>query len=312
VSLITRTPQVTVVVPTYRRPHMLAEALESILNGSYSDFEVLVANDGPEADLAVARAKFPDPRVTWLTRPDRLGMLANHVDAFRRARGEFIASLDDDDRWAPDLLSTLVPVLEHHADVSVAFADHFVVNADGVIDETRTDANSRRWGRAALTEGPHRPFLKLAVVDRSIPMQCAALFRRGALNLDDYPEPVGMCWDVWTAYLLARGGGTAWYVPKRLAFYRLHAGSSTAASRALNARAAIYCCERFLAGDELTAWRGNLKSWLVAAHARLATDLFRAGRRREGCWHARRASELVCGSPLSFVRAVIRRRKSPK
>jgi glycosyltransferase involved in cell wall biosynthesis len=301
-------PKVTVVVPTYRRPQMLAEALGSILHGSFADFEVLVANDGPEDDLEFARAEHPDPRVTWLTRPQRLGMLANHIDAFGRARGEFVTSLDDDDRWAPDMLSTLVPILDDHPDVSVAFADHSVVDAESVVDETLTEANSRRWGRAALAEGPHRPFLRLAVVDRSIPMQCAAVFRRSALDLADYPESVGMCWDVWTAYLLAKRGGTGWYVPKRLAYYRSHPSGSTLASRGPNARAAIYCAERFLDDPELSAWRSDLKAWLAAARIRLAAELLRERHILEGCAQAGRAATTVMSSPLSFKRLAVKRK----
>ena len=70
-------PRVSVVVPTYRRPQLLVEALGSILGGSYSDLEVLVVNDGVEDDLAPARSQYPDPRVRWITRPQRLGMLVN-------------------------------------------------------------------------------------------------------------------------------------------------------------------------------------------------------------------------------------------
>lgn len=301
-------PKVTVVVPTYRRPQMLAEALGSILGGSFADFEVLVVNDGPADDLELARVEYPDPRVIWITRPQRLGILANHVDAFRRARGEFLTNLDDDDRWAPDMLSTLVPILDDHPDVSVAFADHSIVDAEGVVDETLTEANSRHWGRAALTQGPHRPFLRLAVVDRSIPIQCAAVFRRSALTLDDYPESVGNYWDLWTAYLLAKQGATAWYVPERLAYYRSHPGGNTIVRRAANARAAIYCVERFLDDRELSAWRSQLKAWLAAARIRLAAELLCERRILEGCANVGGAAAIVLASPVNFTRLAVKRK----
>jgi glycosyltransferase involved in cell wall biosynthesis len=296
-------PRVTVVVPTYRRPRLLVEALESILGGSYSDFEVIVANDGAVDDLSTARARFPDPRVQWITRPERLGMLSNHVEAFGRARGEFIANLDDDDRWTPGLLASLVPVLERHPEVAVAFADHFVADAAGVVDEVRTDANSRRWGRATLSEGPHRPFKKLAAIDRSIPMACAAVFRRSALNLADYAEPLGTCWDVWTSYLLARDGGTAWYVPRRLAVYREHSAGVTVAGRASTARSAIYCWEQFLKDAALRPWTGDLKRTLAAAHFRLATELLRVGDIRGGYRHAQRSVLIGLTAPAHFIPA---------
>ena len=186
----------------------------------------------------------------------------------------------------------------------MAFADHFVADAAGVVDEVRTDANSRRWGRATLSEGPHGPFKKLAAIDRSIPIQCAAVFRRSALNLADYAEPVGTCWDVWTSYLLARSGGTAWYVPRRLAVYRAHAAGVTVAGRASTARAAIYCWEQFLEDAALKPWAGDLKRTLAVAHFRLARELLRAGDIGGGCVHVRRAVAIGLTVPAHFIPAV--------
>jgi glycosyltransferase involved in cell wall biosynthesis len=285
-------PRVTVVVPTYRRPLFLIEALGSILAGSYSDFEVLVVNDGAEDDLAPARSRFCDPRIRWMTRPQRLGMLENNVDAFRHARGEFIAHLDDDDLWAESMLSTLVPILERHPDVVLAFADHFVTDDAGVVDEAQSDANSRLWGRATLAEGIHRPFGRLAVVDRAIPLQCASVFRRSAISLAEYSGAIGGHWDTWTSYLLARSGGAAWYVPQRLAFYRRHAGSDWASDIDANLVSFSYCYERFLKDDTLAAWRAELTEELTAVQLRLATKLLRKGNTRDARRYARRAAVL--------------------
>jgi len=286
-------PRVSVIIPTYRRPELLVEAVGSVVGGTYTDLELLVLNDGPEEDLALARSRFPDPRIQWITRSRRLGFLANHLDGFRRARGEFVANLDDDDRWDEHLLERLVPILEHDPDLSVAFADHFVVDASGDVDEQRSIANSRRWGRAALAPGAHRPFIELALVDRAIAIQCAAVFRLRWLDLDDYDERIGSCWDLWTTYQLARGGAGAWYEPQRLAFYREHAGGISASGRETTARSAIYCWERWLADPSLARYRSRLARPLFAAHLRLAYELAGSGRPVEALRHTGRAAQLA-------------------
>jgi glycosyltransferase involved in cell wall biosynthesis len=283
------TPRVSVVVPTYRRPDFLLQTLASIFAGSYSDFEVLVANDGPADDVAAAQAQFPDERIRWLNRPARVGLRDNNIDGFRQARGEFIANLHDDDQWAPGFLSTLVPILESHPDVVVAFADHFIVDAHGAVDELSTETASQRWGRATLAEGVHDHFEKIAVVDQSIAIPCAAVFRRSAVNIADYPEEIGQCYDVWTAYLLARGGGSAWYVPERLAFYRQHAGSNTISGTASRARASVYFRQRILEDAALSSWKSVLKERLGADHRQLAAALVCDGALRESRLEARRA-----------------------
>jgi glycosyltransferase involved in cell wall biosynthesis len=299
---------VTVVVPTYRQPLFLIEALESILTGSYSDFEVLVVNDGAEDDLAPARSRLTDSRIRWITRPKRLGILANNVDAFRLARGEFIAHLDGDDRWAPGMLSTLVPIVERHPDVVVAFADHFVMDEAGVANEAESDVNSRVWGRATLAEGIHRSFGRLAVVDRSIPLMCAAVFRRSALRLGEYPEQVGCCWDIWTSHLLARGGGAAWYVPQRLAFYRWHAGNYSITQVEAALLDWIYCFEQFLKDDTLVASRADLKKQLSAAQFRLATRLLPLPPLHVEEWMRGDAGHLHRAFDLTLLPVVSRRR----
>jgi glycosyltransferase involved in cell wall biosynthesis len=290
VHAATDNPRVSVVVPTYRRPQMLIEALESILAGGYGDFEVIVANDGPEEDLAPARSRLTDPRIRWITNPSRLGMLDNNLTALRAARGEFVAHLDDDDRWAPEMLATLVPILEGHPEVVIAFADHYVTDPEGAVDAPASDENSRRWGRASLAEGLHRPFAHLAVIDRSIPLQCASLFRRSALRLDEYDTRVGSQWDTWTSYTLAREGAGAWYVPRRLAYYRVHAGSDTASGVDAIALSFIYTWGHFLRESPLRASRGAVRSQLAAVQFTLAMKLLREGDRRGGRYHAARAA----------------------
>jgi glycosyltransferase involved in cell wall biosynthesis len=292
VTPATDRPRVTVAIPTYKRPEMLAEALESVLGGTYQDFEVLVANDDPTDDLASLQARFGDPRIRWLARPENIGMLDNHLDAFRHARGEFIAFLDDDDRWSPGLLSTLVPILDSHPDVVVAFADHYVVDDTGRVDEALSDYVSERWGRAALDEGPHRPFHKIAVVDQSIPLQCAAVLRASAISLADYDRAVGNYWDLWSSYLLARSGGTAWYVPQRLAFYRSHADAATTQGRAANARAGIYVWRQFLADAAVAPWKALIRRRLAASHRALAAEYLQLGSGRDARRHARLAVAL--------------------
>jgi glycosyltransferase involved in cell wall biosynthesis len=296
---------------------MLIESLSSVLSGDFTDFEVLVANDGDEDDIAAVREQFTDPRIE---RPENLGMLANNVDAFARARGEFIAHLDDDDFWAPGLLSTLVPALEANDDIVVAFCDHYVVDADGVVDEALTEANSSLWGRATLAGGAHRDIRKLAAVNQSIAVQCAAVFRKRALDLNGYPDAVGVAWDTWTSYLLGQGGGSAWYVPQRLAYYRAHGGGQTARGLLANAQAGVYIFDQFLNDPALEPWAAVFKARLAGSHHRLATELIRGGHGHEARRHALRALALrpsaraaafalaACVAPRGSRRLLLRRR----
>lgn len=280
----------SVVVPTYNRPRYLAEALDSLLAQSFNDFEAIVGNDGNHEIVRPLRERYDDPRITWIDNPVRKGVLANMVDCFARTRGRYVAQLHDDDRWSPALLASLVPPLDADERLSVAFCDHFIIDEHGQVEVEETEANSARWSRNRLSPGAHRPFRRMAVVEKSIPAQCAAVYRRDALDLDDFPAPIGPYFDLWISYQLARDGAGALYVPRRLAYIRAHAGTQTATGRLQNERAGLFCYERFLADPRL---HDVPRAELLRAHAAhqygVAVSLLRQGERAAARSHLRRS-----------------------
>lgn len=288
-----RGPRVSVVVPTYCRRDYLYEALESLMTQTYTSFEVIVGNDGGPSYIEPAKRRFADDRIVWVDHPTRLGLLGNILDGFARARGRFLATLHDDDRWDREFLATLVAQLEADDTLSVAFCDHFIIDQDGQVDAVRSDASSAAWGRNRLAPGVHRPFHRLGVVDRTIPMQCAAVFRRDALDLANFPLAANTKYDLWLAYEMARGGAGAYYAPARLAFYRSHAKQQTATGRLENARSGLYLYQRFLADPELRDIpRAALRALLADEHYGAAVAQIRDGQPRRARRHLVRALAL--------------------
>lgn len=114
-------PFVSVVVPTYRRPEELGRALGSVLEQTHEDFEVLVVGDAcPDVDEVVAGVH--DFRVRHWNLPRRHddgGAAPRNYAVKAMARSGLIAYLDDDNRWAPEHLQSLVELL---ADPGVAYA----------------------------------------------------------------------------------------------------------------------------------------------------------------------------------------------
>ncbi len=279
-------PRVSVIVPTYIRRDYLFEALESIFAQTYTDFEVIVGNDGGRAHIDPVKARYIDKRIVWVDHPVRKGVLANTLDGFARARGTYLATLHDDDRWAPEMLATLVPRLEVDPSVTVAFCDHFIIDRDGHVNPARSDALSAAWGRDRLAPGVHRPFRRLACIDGTIPMQCAAVFRRDALDVAGFPSGAGTKYDRWLSYEVARGDAGAYYEPARLSYYRSHPGSQTHNGRLENALAGIYVFRRFLEEPGLTDLpRAPLRAALADEHYGAAVALIRDGQSRRARRH---------------------------
>ena len=216
---LAKAPLVSVIVATYRCDDYLRLALASILAQTHPDFEVLVSDDGGEEATRRVVESFGDPRLRYHANPVRLGPAGNHWEAFRRARGEFVAILNHDDLWKPAFLERMLAGLADPA-VVVAFCDHDVIDPRGHVLPERTAEHSRVSGRSTLAAGVHQPFYAEAVAFNLAPAQ-AALMRRSALDPGTFPDQAGPAYDFWLNYLLARGGGGAYYVPEMLASWRV-------------------------------------------------------------------------------------------
>lgn len=111
-------PRVSVLIPAYNYGRFLPAALESVFAQTYSDYEVIVLDDGSTDDTAQIVAA--DPRVRYLYQ-EHAGISAARNRLLAEAQGEFAAFLDADDLWLPEKLALQVAQLDADPDCSVVF-----------------------------------------------------------------------------------------------------------------------------------------------------------------------------------------------
>ncbi len=97
-------PKVSVVIPTFGRPQLVARAVESVLQQTMQELEVLVVIDGVDRDTISALEALVDPRVKIISHETRLGAGRTRDDGAEACCGEWVAFLDDDDEWLPGKL----------------------------------------------------------------------------------------------------------------------------------------------------------------------------------------------------------------
>lgn len=137
----TRAPKVSVIVPTYNRPDRLRMALASLVAQTYQDFEVIVVNDAGCDVASVVAACVDRHRITTITHDRNRGLAAARNSGLRAAKGDYIAYLDDDDRYLPHHLETLVDYLDRR-ECRIAYTDAWRVQerqSDGEYVETGRD-----------------------------------------------------------------------------------------------------------------------------------------------------------------------------
>ena len=117
-------PMVSVILPTYNRASLIARSLESVLNQSFADFEVLVVDDGSTDETASVVAEFCDPRVNYIRLPNNAGAAAARNVGIRISKGRFLAFQDSDDEWFPENLAKHMSVFEQNSHkLGVVYSD---------------------------------------------------------------------------------------------------------------------------------------------------------------------------------------------
>ncbi len=127
-------PLVCVIVPTYNRPDMLPEALNSILEQSFRDFEIIVVNDAGSNVESIITSLRPRGNISYVTHKENRGLPAARNTGIRASRGKYIAYLDDDDIYYVNHLETLLSFLEA-SEYKAAYTDAYraaIIKEQGV------------------------------------------------------------------------------------------------------------------------------------------------------------------------------------
>lgn len=112
------TPRVTVFVPVHNREDMICVAVNSILAQTFTDFELVVVDDGSTDRTVEVLERYDDPRLRVERNPSNLGIPATRNRGLELARGEYIALLDSDDHAYPERLARQVRYLDAHPDIT--------------------------------------------------------------------------------------------------------------------------------------------------------------------------------------------------
>ncbi|RDZ42289.1 glycosyltransferase family 2 protein [Haloferax sp. Atlit-10N] len=113
-------PTVSVIIPTYNRADDIPRAIDSALDQTLSDVEVIVVDDASTDDTASVVTAYDDPRVNYLVHETNQGGSAARNTGIEVATGDYVALLDSDDEWAQTKLERQVETLERRSDEWVA------------------------------------------------------------------------------------------------------------------------------------------------------------------------------------------------
>ncbi len=119
-------------MPVYNGEYYLREAIESILNQTFTDFEVLIINDGSTDNTQKIVDSYSDPRIVRIKNEKNIGITISLNRGLAAARGKFIARMDADDISLPNRLEKQVSFLEKNKEVGVLSSSVQIIDALGM------------------------------------------------------------------------------------------------------------------------------------------------------------------------------------
>lgn len=252
-------------MPAYNAAAFIGESLSSVLAQTFTDWELIVVDDGSTDNTAELVLAQKDSRIHYVYQTNQ-GPSAARNAALEMSSAEFVAFLDADDWWSDEALALLLAALKQvPLSVALAHGDWAHVMPDGAVGRTHSSRFTQGPGLQTLLL--HNPFALHAALLRRRALEAVGGFRSSAVTLED--------WDCWLR-LAAAGYGLV-HVPQRVAFYRRHAAN----------RSRCYVCQQQLRLDTLRdLWdRGVISAEflplrapsLASAHIDLCRSLLSVG-----------------------------------
>jgi glycosyltransferase involved in cell wall biosynthesis len=131
VSEAAHVPRVSVIIPTYNSGAMVRDAIQSVLAQTYSDFEIVVVDDGSTDNTESVVRQF-SRRARYFKQENQGVSTARNV-GIRKSVGEYLAFLDSDDLWSPEKLAEQVPLLDCDPELGLVYSDWALASDQGII-----------------------------------------------------------------------------------------------------------------------------------------------------------------------------------
>jgi glycosyltransferase involved in cell wall biosynthesis len=210
-------PRVSVVMPTFNYGRFLDEAILSVLNQTYTDFElIIVDNHSLDNTDAVVNKYLSDPRVHYHKNEKNIGLVNNWNLCLSYANGEYIKFLNADDKFHPQILNKFVSVLDEHPDVTLV-----------TCNKETFDHSSETYKLpfSQLQDGKKVILHTLSTYDW-IGEPTSVMFRKADLNGEKFNPKFALHVD-WLLWLRLLSVGNCYIIPETLAFVRVHASQHT-------------------------------------------------------------------------------------
>ena len=216
-------PAVSVIIPTYNRASYLKKSIQSVLDQTFSDFEIIVINNYSTDDTLEVIKAFNDPRIKTINFKNEGIIAKSRNQGIIQSAGKYIAFLDDDDLWFPNKLEIQINYMETNPEFDLVYSRTTVINEYDVEKGLLNDPKNSKSGNV-FVDLLYENFIPiLTVLIKKTVFDTVGLFNE---------EPLVRAAEDYEFWLRASLRSNFGYIDKSLALYRIHnSGVSTAINK---------------------------------------------------------------------------------
>ena len=232
----TVTPLVSVIIPVYNQAGYVSRAVQSVLDQTLTEFELIIVDDGSTDNTPQVLAGFTDPRIRIIRQPNA-GLSAARNRGLKESTAALVTFLDSDDYFLPTKLEIMCGYLNGHPDVGMVAGQFIYIDDDG-----------NTLGQPAPAQTPLK--LPELLLENPICVSGIVLRANWLEHVGTFDENLRACedWDLWLR-LAAAGCSMAW-IDQPVVAYRIHPGQMTQQSSRMR-KAILAMFDKFFSRPDL-------------------------------------------------------------
>lgn len=182
-------PSVSVIIPTYNRAHLIGRAIQSVLNQTYQDFEIIVVDDGSmdNTNEIIKDFQIQDKRIRYIKHEKNKGGAVARNTGIKDAKGEYISFLDSDDEWLKNKLESEIDVLKNKKNCIICSTGCNFIKEKG-----RKIISKRHIKKQIISQ-------KIALRAECLTTNDFTVLKKAVLEIGGFDErlPARQDWDFW-------------------------------------------------------------------------------------------------------------------
>lgn len=224
-------PLVSVILPAYNAESFITETIQSILNQTYQNFELIVINDASTDNTESAVNSFNDSRIKYFANSTNLKLIKTLNKGISLSKGKYIARIDADDICHPRRLELQVTFLTNNPDIAVVGTDIYLIDKSGLV-----------YGRGVSIET--RPnFIKWSLQRRCCLYHPSVMFNKQLVGTSLYYDEKFINAEDYELWLRLTSTFKIANIHKPLVFYRIHNASISQTSNQISVRSMLLAIE---------------------------------------------------------------------